>query len=430
MRALVLIVLSVALEASAGWPTPRCRDRACLRGREEPSGRPLAFFEFAPPEGFGMAAPCACAAVTGANGEVMTFTRASSGTCLKGGETTGIANGDMVTCSNNQPRVMPGGDGSGGLGLLIESARTNICLRSQEFDNAAWADQTFGGPAAITITANAAVAPDGTTTAERFQIPAVSAGQYSLRAQSVANGTNIASVFAKGNGQSGTVWVIMAGGGGTSCGPCAYNATTWTRCSNPALANTNTIYIGVDQLSCATSNQGSKDVFIWGAQVEAGVFPSSYIATAGATVTRALEVATLPIGAQTNATGSLAATLVPHSATSPDDRTFVSTSAAGPAYKYTLDYTTAGGQLVAYGASSGGVPIGAALSAGVAVRGAMAWVGVADVTVFVNGLSATGSWGAPNLNTTLAEIGTLSGVAQADGVVKQVCYDPDQTRCR
>lgn len=45
-------------------------------------------------------------------------------------------------------------------GLLIEGARTNLCLQSQTFDNAAWTVSN------ASVTANAGVAPDGTQTAD------------------------------------------------------------------------------------------------------------------------------------------------------------------------------------------------------------------------------------------------------------------------
>src|SRR4029077_1644502 len=130
-------------------------------------------FEFAPASGVGMGTACACTTPTGSKGETLTFARSSSATCLKtvGTAPQTIANGDMVTCTTNQPRVMPGADGTNILGLLVEDARTNSALRSQQIENAAWtaANAVVAAP---TITANAAVAPDGTTTAERVQIPA------------------------------------------------------------------------------------------------------------------------------------------------------------------------------------------------------------------------------------------------------------------
>ena len=55
-----------------------------------------AFFEFAPASGVGMGEACSCVDVTGTKGEALTFTRASTATCVKGSPTTGIANGDLV----------------------------------------------------------------------------------------------------------------------------------------------------------------------------------------------------------------------------------------------------------------------------------------------------------------------------------------------
>src|SRR6267378_2002255 len=47
-------------------------------------------------------------------------------------------------------------------GLFLEGSRTNSYLRSEEFDNAAWVKTS------ATITANAALAPDGTTAGDTF----------------------------------------------------------------------------------------------------------------------------------------------------------------------------------------------------------------------------------------------------------------------
>src|SRR5688500_13085954 len=97
-------------------------------------------------------------ALTGTRGEALTFSRAGSGMCTKG-------DGTMVLLGNNVPRVQPGG-------LLMEAARTNLMVRSQEFDNAVWTKNATGAGVAPVVTANYAVAPDGTTSAERVQFSA------------------------------------------------------------------------------------------------------------------------------------------------------------------------------------------------------------------------------------------------------------------
>jgi hypothetical protein len=267
----------------------------------------LAFFEFAPSNGAGMGSACACTAVTSAKGEALTFTRAGAATCSKQGlATTGIANGDLVVCTANQPRVEPSG---GVLGLRVEGARTNSVLRSQELDNAAWADDS-APVAVITVTANAATAPDGTLTAERFQIPARTGLQYSLRRQAIAAGsTGSASIYVKGNGTSGSISLATDGSLATAT-DCAYVDTTWTRCVLGTIGPW--FFVGAATGYGATSGtKAAQDVFVWGAQTEgSGVatYATSYIPTVAAAVTRNVESASFPISLSTAAGFSLAAT--------------------------------------------------------------------------------------------------------------------------
>ncbi len=67
--------------------------------------------------------------------------------------------GDLSFSRSNDTATRVGPDG------LIEKVRTNLVLQSQTFDNASWNKTTDGQ---VTITANAAAAPDGTTTAEKM----------------------------------------------------------------------------------------------------------------------------------------------------------------------------------------------------------------------------------------------------------------------
>ncbi len=260
-------------------------------------------FQFAPPSGQGMGAVCACTTPSGSKGEALTFTRASSGTCLKGGTTTGIANGDMVTCTTDQPRVMPGGDGTGSLGLLVEETRTNSTLRSQEITNAAWGTQAAGGAALPTLTADSVVAPDGTTTADRVQVPATSVTQVSNVYQTggCPSGAATFSLFVKGHGSTSGTLDFTFLGSATPTSACSYNGTTWTRCVL-AKSSADTIpTFGSNKLYGGSSAGAAADVDVWGAQCEAGAFATSYIATTSAGVARAGELAdvALTFGAST-----------------------------------------------------------------------------------------------------------------------------------
>lgn len=267
-----------------------------------PTGPSLAFFEVANATGTGMGSACACTAVTGAKGETLTWTRGSSAMCLKKGlATTGIANGDAVSCASNLPRVESDGTA---LGLLVEESRTNKLLRSSELDDAAWSIASGGGASNPTITANYGTAPDGTLTADRVQIPGCApAGSYSLVLQSYT-GTAASwatSMFIKGVSGSGTIILIsldatLVSGLFVSC---SYNASTWTWCGGPSaplvktFANASSrVYFGCDNGSGAvtgTSDTGAADVLVWNVQAEAGTFPTNPIVTTSAAVTRAAD---------------------------------------------------------------------------------------------------------------------------------------------
>lgn len=79
------------------------------------------------------------------------------------------------------------------LGVLIEEQRTNLLLRSQEFDNAAWTKTR------ATITANSVVAPDGTTTADTLaEDGTASSSHFIQQSVTVVSGTAyVLSVYAK-----------------------------------------------------------------------------------------------------------------------------------------------------------------------------------------------------------------------------------------
>ena len=72
------------------------------------------------------------------------------------------------------------------------TTRTNLLLRSEEFDNASWTKS------AITITANATTAPDGTSTADKLVETATTAAHYVLQDVSLTSGqTAYQMVYAK-----------------------------------------------------------------------------------------------------------------------------------------------------------------------------------------------------------------------------------------
>lgn len=171
-------------------------------------------------------------------------------------------------------------------------------MYSQEFDNAYWY-KVFGA----TITSNSTTAPDGTLTADTLNVATSTYSGLSRVISGVSANYNV-SVYAKKNtknwlyfidveGANARAWFDLDNGvlGTVASG---YTATItdvgdgWYRCT---LANNNAQTLGYYQLGLSDANNGvtptsSGSAYLWGAQLEQGSYPTSYIPTTSATVTR------------------------------------------------------------------------------------------------------------------------------------------------
>lgn len=202
-------------------------------------------------------------------------------------------------------------------GGLIEGTRPNECLRSQEFDDAAWL--VLGTPV---VTANTDVGPDGTTTADTIeddsnaafegvrQLVAVpndalsrtfsgyirktmGAGAFPGFGLNYAGGAAVLG-FVTVNTNAGTI-VDRVGFAPDDSGveDAGDYWRVWVVLANNAAGNTNcycTIYAAVN--ADATGNWVAATLgsaVFWGAQLEQAAFPSSYIPTVGAGVVRVLD---------------------------------------------------------------------------------------------------------------------------------------------
>jgi hypothetical protein len=216
----------------------------------------------------------------------ITFTRGSTATYFD-------SNGTMQTATTNAPRWDYDPVTRVLRGLLVEEARTNLFLQSADVSNAAWSKQDLGS-GAPTVTANQAAAPDGTISAARVAYPAAaSGGTVVAQALTVTANPYSFSVWMKSNVGGEQLYLMVTPDGVLYYRTLAVLTTSWQRFTlvTAALpAGTAYPQIGIDLRDASQSNKPAQTVFIWGAQVEQGAFPTSYIPTTVAAVTRAYDL--------------------------------------------------------------------------------------------------------------------------------------------
>jgi hypothetical protein len=223
-----------------------------------------------------------------------------------------IFNGSITNVSvkevirDNVPRIDYTGGGCPH--ILAEPQRTNLVTYSEDFSQTNWAKTAQGTGIAPVVTSNNSVSPNGTLNADKIVFDTgsgTSGGDISMIQDSVSLSSGIKltqSVYLKGSVGGETILMRGAGGG-------AYQTLTltndWVRYefTETSIATTSYFEFGLRQgLGGVIINQ-TITVYVWGAQFEAGSYPTSYIPTSGSSVTRNQDIFTRDgIGSLINST--------------------------------------------------------------------------------------------------------------------------------
>jgi hypothetical protein len=165
-------------------------------------------------------------------------------------------------------------------GLVLEGLATNLCLQSQDINNATWSKNNL---TSITTTN---VAPDGTSTAFQAESSGANSNVNELVSGLSGASTYTFSVWIRKTTGTDTVNIYMIDGGSQSMTACTVG-TNWSRFSVTRTMVGTSAYLQIGGDSTWSTGEVLQ---IWGAQLELGTAATSYIPTTTASARREADI--------------------------------------------------------------------------------------------------------------------------------------------